>query len=97
MTAISFEWDEEKAEENLKDHNVPFEEAVTVFSDPNARMIHDPEHSEDEERFILLGISSGLKLLTVCHCYREDDMVVRIISSRKATKTEQKQYGKFLL
>jgi len=97
MTAISFEWDEEKAEENLKDHGVSFEEAVTVFSDPNARKIHDPEHSEDEERFILLGISSGLKLLTVCHCYREDDMVVRIISSRKATKKEQKQYGTFLL
>ena len=97
MTAISFEWDEEKAEGDLKDHSIPFEEAITVFSDPNARMIHDPEHSEDEERFVVLGISSGLKLLTVCHCYREDDMIIRIISSRKATKREQKQYGNFLL
>ena len=60
-------------------------------------MIFDPEHSGDEERFILLGISSGLKLLVVCHCYREDDMVIRIISARKAKKSEQKQYGSFLL
>jgi hypothetical protein len=97
MIAISFEWDEKKAEENLKGHRVSFEEAVTVFSDPNARMIYDPEHSEDEERFILLGISSGLRLLTVCHCYREDDMIIRIITARKASKQEQKQYGNFLL
>lgn len=68
------------------------------FSDPNARMIFDTEHSiDDEERFILLGISSGLRLLVVCHCYREDDMVIRIISARKATRNEQKQYGSFLL
>ena len=79
MKSISFEWDEKKAEENLKSHKISFEEALTVFSDLNARMIHDPEHSEDEERFILLGFSSGLKLLTVCHCYREDDMIIRII------------------
>ncbi len=97
MAAISFEWDKSKAEENSKSHKVSFEEAQTVFSDPNARMIYDPEHSEDEERFILLGISSGLRLLTVCHCYREDDMIIRIITARKATKQEQKQYGNFLL
>jgi uncharacterized protein len=97
MKAISFEWDEKKAEDNLKSHKVSFEEALTIFSDPNARMIYDPEHSEDEERFILLGISSGLRLLTVCHCYREDDMIIRIISARKATKKEQKQYRSFIL
>ena len=97
MEAISFVWDENKAEENLKKHKVSFEEAQTVFSDPNARMIFDPEHSEDEDRFILLGISSGLRLLVVCHCYREDDMVIRIISARKANKPEQKQYGSFVI
>jgi len=97
MTAISFVWDEKKARENFISHKMSFEEAQTVFSDPNARMIFDTEHSGDEERFILLGISSGLRLLVVCHCYREDDMVIRIISARKANKNEQKQYGSFLL
>ena len=97
MIAISFIWDEKKARENLIKHKISFEDAQTVFSDPNARMIFDPEHSGDEERFILLGISSGLRLLVVCHCYREDDMVIRIISARKAKKKEQKQYGNFLL
>jgi hypothetical protein len=97
MIAISFIWDDKKAEENLKKHKISFDEAQTVFSDPNARMIFDPEHSGDENRFILLGISSGLRLLVVCHCYRENDMVIRIISARKANKNEQKQYGEFLL
>ena len=97
MKTISFVWDGTKAESNLKKHKISFEEAQTVFSDPNARMIFDPEHSGDEQRFILLGISSGLRLLVVCHCYREDDMVIRIISARKAKKKEQKKYGNFLL
>ena len=97
MNSISFIWDEKKARENLEKHKISFEEAQTVFSDPNARMIFDTEHSTDEERFILLGISSGLRLLVVCHCYRKDDMVIRIISARKATRNEQKQYGSFLL
>ena len=97
MASISFSWDEKKARENLEKHKISFEEAQTVFSDPNARMIFDTEHSSDEERFILLGISSGVRLLVVCHCYREDDMLIRIISARKATKKEQKQYGSFLL
>ena len=97
MNSISFVWDEKKARENLEKHKVSFEEAQTVFFDPNARMIFDTEHSFEEERFILLGISSGLRLLVVCHSYREDDMVIRIISARKATKNEQKQYGSFLL
>ena len=96
MMTISFEWDNTKAEENLKKHNVSFEEAQTVFFDPNARMIFDTGHSDDEDRFIILGISSALKLLVVCHCFRENDMIIRIISARKATRKEQKQYGSFL-
>ena len=97
MKTISFVWDDRKAEENLEKHKVAFKEALTVFSDPNARMIYDPEHSDEEDRFILLGISAALRLLVVCHCYREDDWVIRIISARKANKNEQKQYGSFLL
>jgi len=97
MKTISFVWDGTKGESNLKKHKISFEEAQTVFSDPNARMIFDPEHSRDEDRFILVGISSGLRLLVVCHCYIEDDMVIRIISARKANRNEQKQYGRFLL
>ena len=96
MNTISFIWDNTKAKENLEKHNVSFEEAQTVFSDPNARMIFDTEHSGDEERFIILGISSALRLLVVCHCFRENDMIIRIISARKATRKEQKQYGSFL-
>ena len=97
MNTISFIWDRKKAESNLRKHKTSFEEAQTVFSDPYARMIFDPEHSSDEDRFILLGISSGLKLLVVCHSYQENGMVIRIISARKANKNEQKQYGSFLL
>ena len=96
MKTISFIWDKNKADENHKKHKIPFEEAQTVFTDPNARMIFDSEHSEEEDRFILLGISSALRLLVVCHCYRENDMVIRIVSARKATKQERKQYGSFL-
>ena len=89
MKTISFVWNGTKAESNLKKHKISFREAQTVFSDPNARMIFDPEHSEDEDRFILLGISSGLRLLVVCHCDIEHDMVIRIFSARKANKNEQ--------
>ena len=96
MNTISFIWDNTKAKENLEKHKVSFEEAQTVFSDPNARMIFNTEHSGDEKRFIILGISSALRLLVVCHCYRENDMIIRIISARKATRKEQKQYGSFL-
>ena len=97
MKTISFVWDGTKAESNLKKHKISFEEAQTVFSDPSARMIFDPEHSGEEDRFILLGISSGLRLLVVCHCYMENDVFIRIISARKANNNEQKQYGSFLL
>ena len=86
-------WDEEKNQCNIKDHKVSFEEAKTVFYDLNAKVIHDPDHSIDEDRFIILGLSKFLKLLVVCHCYREDDEIIRIISARKATKNESKSYG----
>lgn len=97
MKAISFTWDDNKAGSNFKKLKVTFEEAKTIFSDPNARMIFDPDHSGHEDRFIILGLSSALRILVVCHCYREDDMIIRIISARKANKKEQKQYESFLL
>lgn len=91
-----FEWDESKAKSNLKKHGVSFEEAQSVFFDENARIVPDPEHSDDEDRFILLGISANIRILTVCHCYRQDEKTVRIISARKATNHEAKQYQEFL-
>ena len=93
MRNIHFEWDIRKNETNIKKHKISFEEAKTVFYDENARIITDPEHSEDEDRFIILGLSSVLRLLVVCHCYRQNDEVIRIISARKATKNETKYYG----
>ncbi|MBZ0110016.1 MAG: BrnT family toxin [Candidatus Scalindua rubra] len=96
MNSISFVWNKKKANANHKKHKVTFEEAKAVFIDPNGRMIYDPGHSNDEERFILLGVSSALRILAVCHCYRKENQVIRIISARKATKTEQKQYRSFL-
>ena len=92
---VRFAWDEAKAELNLKKHRVSFEEAATVFADENARLKHDPDHSEKEDRFILIGFSSKLKLLVVCHAYRDNDNLIRIISARKATRNESKQYGRF--
>ena len=96
MDFISFVWDNKKANENYKKHKVTFVEAKTTFIDPNGRMIYDPGHSKDEERFILLGVSSALRILSVCHCYQKEGQIIRIISARKATKTEQKQYRSFL-
>ena len=90
---IKFEQDPEKAEINFKKHEVSFEEAKTVFYDPNAKLIAEPDNSVDEDRFIILGISNNSKVLVVCHCYRENDEVIRIISARKATTNEKKQYG----
>ena len=86
-------WEEVKNQENIKKHNVSFEEAQTVFYDPNGKLISDPDHSIEEDRFIILGLSKNLHLLVVCHCYRENDEIIRIISARKATKTETKYYG----
>lgn len=92
METIKFEWDENKNAINRKKHNISFEEAKTVFYDDNALIIDDLEHSEQEERFIILGTSYKANLLVVCHCYRQSETVIRIISARKATKTETKQY-----
>ena len=96
MKEIQFVWDDGKADENQRKHNVLFDEAKTVFYDENARLRYDPDHSEDEDRFVLLGTSFSLRVLVVCHCYREEDTLIRIISARKATRNEQKQYREFL-
>lgn len=79
--------------DNEKKNKITFEEAKTVFYDPVALLIHDPDHSEDEERFLIMGMSQKLKILVVCHCYRSNDEIIRIISARKANKDEVKQYG----
>ncbi len=89
---ITFEWDNDKNKSNKKKHNVSFEEAETVFYDDNARLISDPDHSEDEDRFILLGLSNKMRMLVVVHTYRENDEIIRIISARKATRNEAKFY-----
>ena len=89
---IKFEWDPPKASANLKKHNVSFDEAKSVFYDEFAVQFFDEEHSSDEERFLMLGLSSGAKLLLVCHCEREHGEVIRIISARKATKRESAFY-----
>lgn len=92
MDELKFEWDENKNSTNKIKHNISFEEAKTVFYDEYALVIDDPEHSVDEDRFIILGFSNQAKLLVVCHCFREADMIIRIISARKATKNESKFY-----
>jgi len=92
MSDIRFEWDERKNRENRRKHRVSFEEAQTVFLDENAVRYFDPDHSENEDRFIMLGMSFTLRVLVVCHCYREDDLVIRIISARKADQGEQSDY-----
>ncbi len=89
---IQFIWDENKNQSNKRKHGISFDEASTAFTDENGRVIFDPEHSEDEDRFILLGLDCSLRLLVVCHCYRENENTIRIISARKATTNETKQY-----
>lgn len=92
MSGIRFEWDQKKNALDKSKHGIAFEEGQTVFADEHGLLLDDPDHSEEEDRFILLGLSSSLHLLVVCHTYRKDDRVARIISSRKATNSEQKQY-----
>ena len=92
MNHIKFEWDENKHKSNIKTHKVSFDEAKSIFYDENARLIADPEHSEFEDRFILLGMSSQLRILVVSHTYRKNDEIIRLISARKATKNETKYY-----
>ncbi len=90
---LCFAWDNEKAKINQKKHKINFDEASTVFYDENALLIYDPDHSEIEDRFIILGISKKMRLIVVCHCYRENANLIRIISARKATKKETIQYA----
>lgn len=92
MNELLFEWDQNKNILNQKKHNISFEEARTVFLDDNALLIDDPDHSQEEDRFILLGFSLRAKLLVVCHCYRRSENVIRLISARKATKSESSAY-----
>ena len=92
MNGLEFVWDEKKSRENKRKHKVSFEEARTVFLDENAIRFFDPDHSEDEDRFLMLGMSFTLRVLVVSHCYKENDSVIRIISARKADKKEQSGY-----
>jgi uncharacterized DUF497 family protein len=97
MSDITFEWNSRKASENKRKHGVSFDEAKSAFLDENARLIPDTENSEDEDRFVLLGLSIQIRLLLVCHCYRANDNVIRIVSARKANKSERRQYAEYLL
>ena len=96
MKDISFVWDPRKNLINQTKHDgVDFDEAKTVFYDEYARVIYDPDHSDEEDRFIILGLSIKLRLLVVCHCYRESDSIIRLISARKATKKEEASYEEY--
>lgn len=92
MPELAFEWDSKKDTANIKKHGVSFEEARTVFYDENAIQFFDPDHSDDEDRFILLGLSLKPRVLVVCHCFRESETVVRLISARKADQEEEQEY-----
>ena len=89
---LQFEWDDAKNAANLRKHGISFSEAKTAFMDQDALIRSDPDHSEEEDRFILPGFSEELHLLIVCHCYRQKQQVIRIISARKASKTEYRYY-----
>jgi uncharacterized protein len=92
VAGLRFTWDSKKANQNVTKHGVSFEEAETVFYDEHALQIDDPDESEEEERFLMLGLSGLLRILAVCHCVRDGGDEIRIISARKAVKAEQKQY-----
>ncbi len=92
MNQLEFEWDKNKDKENIQKHGVSFDEARTVFYDEYAIQFFDPDHSESEDRFLLLGMSFKLKTLVVCHCFRREELIVRIISARKADKDEEQVY-----
>ena len=89
---LEFAWDESKNKWNQHKHGLTFNEASTAFYDENAKEFFDPDHSDEEERFILLGMSQKARILVVCYCYRSEESIIRIISSRKANKLEQKAY-----
>ena len=90
---IQFEWDPAKALRNVHKHGVSFMEASTAFSDEHAILLDDPDSAREEERYVLLGLSSALQLLVVVHCYRDDDRAIRLISARNATRIERARYG----
>jgi len=92
MNELKFEWDKRKEKANVRKHGISFEEARSAFYDENAIQFSDPDHSDGEDRFILLGISFKLRVLVVCHCFRENDTVIRIISARKADGDEEHEY-----
>ena len=93
MTRVEFEWDPAKAAANRRKHGVSFEEAASAFADEHGLLIADPDHSEDESRFVLMGMSAQVRVVVVVHCYRDADSVIRIISARRATRREQRQYA----
>lgn len=93
MSALRFDWDPAKAAANLRKHGVSFEEARTVFEDAEGLIMPDPDHSGDEERLVLVGLSAALRALVVIHCEREDGDVIRIISARKADRGERATYA----
>jgi uncharacterized DUF497 family protein len=93
MKYIHFVWDDNKGRLNQSKHKISFDEAKTVFFDPNAKVMHDPDHSIDEERYVILGMSNNMRLLVVTHCYTLNDEEIRIISARKAEKHELVYYG----
>ena len=92
MSEIRFAWDESKDRLNKKKHRVSFEKAKSVFYDENGIQFPDPDHSQNEDRFLMLEVSHRLRVIMVCHCFREDDSIIRIISARKATKKEIEHY-----
>ncbi len=94
MSELQFSWDPKKARTNERKHGVSFEEAESVFLDEEALQIDDPDHSDRETRFLLLGYSYRLRIVLVCHCLLEEEGVIRLISARKATKPERRQYNK---
>ncbi len=94
MDELRFEWDPEKAADNARKHGVSFEEAEATFTDDFGVLIDDPDHSDEEDRFLLLGLSAKLRTLVVSHCYRRGGDVIRIISARRATRMEQSIYNR---
>ncbi|HPO12147.1 MAG TPA: BrnT family toxin [Candidatus Hydrogenedentes bacterium] len=92
MKSLRFEWDKAKDRANKRKHDVSFEEAQTVFLDENALRYFDPDHSLDEDRFLMLGMSWKLRVLVVCHCFQAGDSIIRIISARKANSKESRDY-----
>jgi len=92
MKDLCFEWNEAKSKANIRKHGISFEEAKSVFFDEYALLIADPDHSETEDRFLLLGLSAKLRLLLVCHCFEVDDNLIRVISCRKGTRKEMSLY-----